>query len=48
MYLHLPLYWKKLKKLQLKTDRPYRCNSGEIIFDLEERFKREMQQKQLL
>ena len=42
MYLHLPWYWKKLKELQLNTDRPYRRNSGETIFDLEERFKREM------
>lgn len=45
IYLHLPWYWKKLKELQLNTDRPYRRNSGETIFDLEERFKREMQQK---
>lgn len=45
MYLYLPWYWKKLKELQLNTDRPYRRNSGETIFDLEERFKREMQQK---
>lgn len=43
MYLYLPWYWKKLKELQLNTDRPYRRNSGETIFDLEERFKREMQ-----
>lgn len=35
---------EKLKELQLNTDRPYRRNSGETIFDLEERFKREMQQ----
>lgn len=32
-------------KRKNNTDRSYRRNSGETIFDLEERFKREMQQK---
>lgn len=45
MYLYLPWYWKKLKELQLNTDRPYRRNSGETIFDLEERFRRELLKK---
>lgn len=38
MYLHLPEYWNKLKELQQKTNRPYRRNSHETIFDLENRF----------
>ncbi len=38
IYLHLPEYWNKLKELQKKTDRPYRRNSHETIFDLENRF----------
>ena len=38
MYLYLPQYWNKLKELQKKTDRPYRRNSHETIFDLENRF----------
>lgn len=45
MYLYLPWYWRKLKELQLNTDRPYRRNSGETIFDLEERFRRELLKK---
>lgn len=36
---------EKLKELQLNTDRPYRRNSGETIFDLEERFRRELLKK---
>lgn len=39
MYLYLPKYWEKLRKLQERTDRPYRRQSGETIFDLEKRFK---------
>lgn len=38
MYLYLPEYWDKLKELQKRTDRPYRRNSHETIFDLENRF----------
>lgn len=38
MFLHLPKYWASLKELQNKTERPYRRNSGETVFDLEKRF----------
>lgn len=38
IYLYLPEYWNRLKELQMKTDRPYRRNSHETIFDLENRF----------
>nr|DAL49691.1 MAG TPA_asm: phosphoadenosine-phosphosulfate reductase [Caudoviricetes sp.] len=41
MYLFLPNYWERLKELQSKTDRPFR-RDGKTIFDLEERFKREV------
>ena len=36
---------KRVGELQLNTDRPYRRNSGETIFDLEERFRRELLKK---
>lgn len=38
IYLYLPEYWNKLKELQNRTVRPYRRNSCETIFDLENRF----------
>lgn len=41
MYLFLPNYWERLKELQSKIDRPFR-RDGKTIFDLEERFKREV------
>lgn len=41
MYRYLPGYWEKLKELQSKTSRPFRQKSGETIFDLEERFRRQ-------
>lgn len=44
MFLHMPKYWERLKGFQNRTDRPFRRN-GETIFDLEERFKREMYQR---
>lgn len=40
-YLYLPTYWEKLKKLQSKTDRPFKYNKY-TIFDLEEKFKLEL------
>ena len=40
-YLYLPVYWERLKKLQSKTDRPFK-NNKYTIFDLEERFKKEL------
>lgn len=39
-YLYLPAYWERLKKLQSKTDRPFK-NNKYTIFELEERFKKE-------
>lgn len=41
-YLHLPEYWQRLKDYQRRTDRPFR-RDGKTIFDLEERFKKEVQ-----
>lgn len=41
-YLHLPEYWQRLKDYQSRTDRPFR-RDGKTIFDLEERFKKEVQ-----
>ena len=41
MYLYMLKYWERLKELQSRTDRPFR-RDGKTIFDLEERFKREI------
>ena len=41
MYLYLPRYWERLKDFQSRTDRPFR-RDGKTIFDLEERFKKEV------
>lgn len=41
IYRYLPYYWNCLKGLQYRTKRPFRRNSKETIFDLEERFKKE-------
>lgn len=41
-YLHLPEYWQRLKDYQSRTDRPFR-RDGKTIFDLEKRFKKEVQ-----
>lgn len=46
IYLYLPEYWEKLKELQACTDRPFRRNSGETIFDLEKRFISELSRHQ--
>lgn len=43
-YLYLPKYWQKLKDLQSRTDRPFKYNKY-TIFDLEEKFKLEEQEK---
>ena len=40
-YTHLPSYWIKLKALQSRIDRPFR-RDGKTIFDLEERFRKEL------
>ena len=41
IYLYLPDYWYKLKALQSRIDRPFR-RDGKTIFDLEERFRKEV------
>lgn len=37
---HLPEYWKRLKCLQERTDRPMK-GPGKSVFELEERFRKE-------
>lgn len=44
MYLYLPKYWKMLKGLQSRIDVPMK-GDGKSVFQLEERFKREMEQE---
>lgn len=39
IYKHMPKYWKKLKYMQSKIERPFK-KYGNII-ELEERFKKE-------
>lgn len=39
IYTYLPEYWKRLKEIQSKTDRPMKGN-GKSVFELEERFKK--------
>lgn len=46
MYLYMPKYWQRLRELQSRTSRPFR-RDGNTIFDLEERFQREQEHKQL-
>lgn len=41
-YLYLPEYWEKLKDLQNKTLRPFK--KPYTIFDLEKRFKKEVEE----
>lgn len=41
IYLYLPRYWRKLKALQSRIDRPFR-RDGKTIFDLEKRFEEEL------
>lgn len=41
IYLYLPEYWEKLKEMQSKTDIPFKKYGS--IFDLEERFKKELE-----
>ena len=42
MYLYLPKYWKMLKGLQSRIDEPMK-GEGKSVFELEERFKREVE-----
>ena len=44
-YLYLPKYWQKLKDLQSRTDRPFK-NNKYTIFDLEEKFKKEIKKNE--
>ena len=41
IYLHMPDYWNRLRELQAQTDRPMK-GDGKSVFDLEERFKKEL------
>lgn len=41
---HLPEYWERLKDLQSKTDRPMK-GPGKSVFDLDERFRKEREEK---
>ena len=41
IYLYLPEYWLKLKGIQSRLERPMKGN-GKSIFELEERFKKEL------
>lgn len=42
IYTHLPEYWDRLKEIQARTDRPMK-GKGKSVFDLEERFRKEVQ-----
>ena len=42
MYLYLPKYWLMLRGLQSRIDIPFK-GEGKSIFELEERFKREIE-----
>lgn len=43
IYLYLPRYWKMLKGLQSRIDEPMK-GSGKSVFQLEERFKKEIEE----
>lgn len=47
IYMFLPEYWENLKALQSRIDRPFR-RDGKTIFDLEERFRNEGLQLELI
>ena len=40
IYVNLPEYWDRLKEMQSKTNKPFKSYGN--IFELEERFKREL------
>ena len=44
IFLYLPEYWERLKKMQRRTDRPMK-GTGKSVFELEERFIREIGEK---
>lgn len=41
IYMHMPEYWQKLRGIQSRIDSPMK-GVGKSVFDLEERFKREI------
>ena len=43
-YNYLPTYWNKLKEFQKRTSRPFK-NNKYTIFDLEKRFKNEIEKE---
>ena len=46
IYIHLPKYWGYLRGLQSRLERPFRrCGKEKTIFELEERFKREIEEE---
>lgn len=44
MYIYLPEYWRVLRGFQSRIDAPFK-GSGKSIFQLEERFKKEIEQE---
>lgn len=44
MYIYLPQYWERLRGLQSRIDSPMK-GPGKSVFDLEERFKREISEE---
>lgn len=47
IYRYLPKYWGYLRGLQSRIDRPFRrCGKEQTIFELEERFKKEIKKEE--
>ena len=44
MYIYLPQYWERLRGLQSRIDKPMK-GPGKSVFDLEERFRREISEE---
>lgn len=44
IYQYLPQYWQMLRGLQSRIDRPMK-GDGKSVFELEERFKKELSDK---
>lgn len=44
IYMYLPEYWQRLRGVQSRIDAPFK-GVGKSVFQLEERFKREMEQE---
>ena len=42
--MYLPEYWQRLRGLQSRIDTPMK-GEGKSVFDLEERFKREIEKE---